>query len=192
MIISNVRDCRNIESIELIEMNNNIYCCICLNTNVNNQNYDFVKMNCCNQQIHKNCFLDWILYPIKKNNNYDKKFHCIICKTKIINLQNIISIGDFINYFEKNCTLQTNEDVIRRQGISCRLMTSSLEVSHYKTIISEFYKDSIVTIIINSEDDTNEHLNNELKFCFCNLFCIIFFFISLIILMIIINVFVKK
>ena len=137
----------------------------------------FIKMNCCNQKLHKKCFLEWILYPITKNHNYNNKLYCIICKSKIKNLEDIIPLGDFINYIEKK-QYETDDKKL---------------ISYYKKIISDFYEDSIVTIIINSEDNNEieEYLNKELRFCFCNLFCIIFLFMLFILLILIGNIFVK-
>lgn len=151
-----------------------IYCCICLNTDCKWEP-KFIKMNCCNQNLHKKCFLEWILYPITKNHNYNNKLYCIVCKSKIKNLEDIIPLGDFINYIEKKQYEIDDKELI----------------FYYKKIISDFYEDSIVTIIINSEDNNEieEYLNKELKIC--NLFCIILFFIIFILFILIGNVFVK-
>jgi hypothetical protein len=156
------------EFIELIEMDNNVYCCICLNTDgyietstlKERDDYIFIKMDCCNQQIHKNCFLDWIVHPIKTNKKYDNKFHCIICKTKIVNLQNIISLGDFINYIENTQNTLTNPTIF-----------------HYKKLISELYNHSIMSIILNSEDENKG--DTDLKYFFYNV-CFIFIFLIMV------------
>ena len=164
------------EFIELIQMDNDVYCCICLNTSKESDlqfNYiDFIKMDCCNQRIHKNCFLDWIIHPIKSNKKYDNKFHCIICKTKIINLQNTIKIGDFINYI-------TND-------IHCHsktLLPYDSTILHYKKIISELYKDNIITIMLKS--DEYYYLNKGNKYFFNNI-CFVFIFLIMIFLLIIV------
>ena len=163
------------EFIELIEMDKNVYCCICLNTDVNRQvtlpsndlqfNYpDFIKMDCCNQQIHKNCFLDWIIHPIKTNKKYDNKFHCIICKTKIVNLQNTIPIGDFINFIENTKPIS---------------LTATMPLL-LKKIISELYKDSVITNMFKSDDTKRDtKRDTDLKYFFYNV-CFIFIFLIMI------------
>jgi hypothetical protein len=170
----------NSDEIELIKLqtDDDVYCCICLNTDKMSHdqfNSKIIKMNCCNQNLHENCFLEWILYPITRNHNYNNKLYCIICKSKIKNLKNIITLGDFINYVESNQCETDDKEFI----------------SYCKKIISDFYKDSIMTIIINSDELEEQH-NKEFNFCFCNLFYTIFFFMLIILLIIIGDIFVKN
>jgi hypothetical protein len=189
----NIRQCtftdavniRQDDEIELIEINQrvnsesmNTYkvvdCCICLDTLQNN--LDFIKMNCCRQKVHKICLLEWINYPIAcRHYNYSNKFSCIICKTKIKNLKDIISIGDFINYIEDKKDDNNNKN-------------RSKMVLYYKNIISELYKDSIITIVLNSY---NEDYTREIRYCYYNLYSIIFLIIVIIVIIIIVP-FVNK
>jgi hypothetical protein len=167
-----------IELIQIREYNNSCeeMCCICLSNSDFHSSFstEFVKMFCCNQTLHKECFLDWINYPINKN-SYNNKFDCVICKTKIKNFNDIISLGEFVNYIE-------NKQIDKRNDAL---------VLHYKRIISELYKDSIVTNIFNSDTQHDEY-NTDIKFCFYNLFCIFFFLVIITIIILVGNLLVKK
>lgn len=173
----------NNEEIELIRIRecNNLSeenCCICLSEPYFSRS--FIKMYCCNQTLHKECFLEWINYPIHKNSDYNNKLHCVICKTKIENFDEIITLGEFINYIETKTYYRNNDSL----------------VLHYKKIISELYKDSFVKIIINSDTftdsvDTQQSIF-DLTYCFCNIFCIFFFLIMIMIMILIGNILVKK
>ena len=175
----------NSDEIELIQIReynnyNNLceeMCCICLSNSDFHSSFstEFVKMICCNQTLHKECFLEWINYPINKN-SYNNKFDCVICKTKIKNFDDIITLGEFVNYIE-NKNLDKSNDAL---------------VIHYKKIISELYKDSIITIIFNSETQDDDNFNKEIRFCFCNLFCIFFLLITIMIMILVGNLLVKN
>ena len=165
----------NSDEIELIQIREynyeDINCCICLG----NSNFQSsLKMNCCNQTLHKECFLEWINYPVR-NSNYNNKLYCIICKTKIDKFDDIITLGEFVNYIEDKQVDKSNDDL----------------VLHYKKIISELYKDSIVTNIFNA-DISNDDFNKEIRYCFCNLFCIFFFLVMIMIMLLVGNLLVKK
>ena len=179
-------DIRQDDEIELIEIKQRVNsestidtykvvdCCICLDTLQNN--LDFIKMNCCKQKVHKSCLLEWINYPIAcRYYNYSNKFSCIICKTKIKNLKDIISIGDFINYIEDKKDDNNNKNRYKM-------------VLYYKNIISELYKDSIITLVLNSY---NEDYTREVRYCFYNLYSIISLIIVIIVIILIIS-FVNK
>lgn len=168
------------DEIELIQIKKDNYidnyCCICLNDTLDfNYTYPpftFLKMNCCNQTLHKECFLEWIIHPVNKNYNYNNKFHCVICKTKINNFDEIISLGEFINYIQNN-------------------KNNKSDIGYYKNILTELYKNNIITtIMINSEDDKTDDYYTELNYCSCNIICVFFFLV--IIMLLVGNLLVKN
>lgn len=137
------------DEIELIQIRDYTYdCCICLNETLSCNDSTLLKMNCCNQTLHKECFLEWIIHPMNKNYNYNNKFNCVICKTKINNFDEIISLGDFINYIQNN---KYNKD----------------DIIYYKDILFKLYRNNIITKIIVKSENQNNNYYIETKIYFC-------------------------
>jgi len=176
-LAESVRSSDEIELIQIKEYNyKDINCCICL---CNSNFQSSLKMNCCNQILHKECFLEWINYPVHNSDynsdyNFNNKLYCVICKTKIHNFDDIITLGEFVNYIENKQIDKSNDSL----------------VLHYKRIISKLYKDHTLVSDTFNEDvvrrqgtmvfNTGIDFNKEIRYCFFYFFCIFFFLVMII------------
>jgi hypothetical protein len=62
---------------ELVVVNDNeTNCCVCLETYVDTEPENWIKMNCCQQYLHKNCLAQWILCKKSKRS-------CPICRQQV-------------------------------------------------------------------------------------------------------------
>ena len=123
------------EEFELNNINTNSddetdYCCICINTFED----EFIKLQCCNQFIHKNCIMEFIT---SINNNIYK---CPICRTQI---DISVSFGKIIDY------LNENPELISKDKIQC--------------IIKTFYKDIPIKDLFNRNESESEIESEEIK-----------------------------
>lgn len=136
--------CTAIELISTDEYSNNIIeikddsldsfeCCICLDNN----NNDSIKLNCCKIQIHKYCFIEWIIH----NGNNDIK--CPMCRVLIINLEEVLPKYDFLNYIN-NIYDTDNIPLYKLYNIQHILQKYENEISRFENIeyntIFVFYK----------------------------------------------------
>lgn len=69
------------------------FCCICL------EEFCEFKTNCCRNEIHKGCLINWFLYT--------GSFTCPICRSEAIR----VNIEDILHY-KSNSELQINEDIL--------------------------------------------------------------------------------
>lgn len=124
------------------------YCCICINT----KDDLFIKLRCCNQSIHKNCIIEFI---ISINNNIYK---CPTCRR---NLNIPISFGKIIDYINEKTELISKEKI--------------------QDIINNLYKDIHIKELFNMDKTAEiEHLKSTIeKLTIQNdRFRVIFLFIS--------------
>lgn len=91
IINSNENKNKNISQINIIE------CCICLDECQKQE----IKMECCSQNIHKSCLLEWIVCQTNNEN-------CPLCRTDISDITKIYTIEDFLNKMTQiNCKKTT-------------------------------------------------------------------------------------
>lgn len=113
--------------------NNENYCCICLNT----YNYKFIKLECCNKDIHYECVIDWVI--TETNINYK----CPICR-KRIQLNNSITFGNIIDYI-----------IIKKKMITTK---------KFDFLVNNLYNVNFLDIDSQSNNDNMiEIYNNKLK-----------------------------
>lgn len=123
------------EELELNNINTNLiiseddteYCCICINTIED----EFIKLKCCNQSIHENCIIEYI---ININNDIYK---CPICRNQM-QLYEPITFGKIIDYINDKQELISNDKV--------------------KSIIKNLYKDIPITVLFNTNENENEEI----------------------------------
>ena len=127
------------ETIELCLTNNsNFECCICINT----CSYNFINMKCCKQMIHDKCLIEWLL---SSNNKYLK---CAICRSDIIDLNDTITLGNFIDSI--NSIKSTSSVTFNKRGLV--------------EIINRLYGHCDFVVIMNYEyNDENESENNDVR-----------------------------
>jgi len=104
------------------------------------------------------------------NKNYKNKYECIMCKYKIDDLENIIPLKDFIYFIENKQHYINNDDL----------------AMHYKKIINEMYKYSILYIIINND------IEKDKKLKMTDPICLIIFIVWFVLFLIFLLILVKK
>lgn len=116
---------------------NEDYCCICLNT------YDYIynKLQCCQQTIHENCLIEWIL----SDNNV--LYRCPICRNKI-NINEKITIGKIIDY------INTQEQCISKEKLQSILHSLYTNTNLRLLLLEENFSED------QSHDDRLQLINN--------------------------------
>ena len=145
------------EVIEITELNlnssNHAFCCVCLNTS----DYKFIKLKCCNQEIHKKCVIEWITSP------QNRIINCPICRKQMdISFSNFVTLGEIIDEVNKKDKL--------------------LSKQKFDQIIQTLYPDSYLnTIITNPDDEIDFELspprNTHVQFIFNTLFIMFMLFV---------------
>lgn len=83
-------------------------CCICLD-DINNYDNNTINLDCCNQKLHKICFMDWILIKGVVSN-------CPMCRKNISNLNEVITLNDIYdnisNFSPNNMKKIDNANII--------------------------------------------------------------------------------
>ena len=141
-------------------------CGICLDTK---QTKNLIKTKCCKQLVHKICLLEWICF-VQIDKNYKNKYECIMCKYKTDDLESMIPIKDFIYFIENKQHYINNDDL----------------AMHYKKIINEMYKYSILYIIINND------IEKDKKLKMTDPICLIIFIVWFVLFLIFLLILVKK
>ncbi len=122
----------------------NLNCCICLDSfDINNTNIEkeekFVKLYCCNQCIHKNCVLDWML------STSNKHLQCPMCRTSIEYFNTIIQMNDFLAYVQNNYNIY--EIITDNNNHNNKKITSKKQLSK---LINLLYGSSEMIIRVDS------------------------------------------
>ena len=138
----------DIESCDLSEIDvdsmnyfdENEECCICLNTLNSNERslnsnerslnsnerslyLEYITLDCCKKNLHKQCLISWICYG-----NY-VELNCPMCREEMSNIKDIVSYMDIMNNVNGNISNNTlfileryynNDEDYRRRPISVR------------------------------------------------------------------------
>jgi len=112
-----------------IEMDT-LSCYICLD----DEYTDFVNLTCCNKKLHKMCLLQWII------NENNKELSCPTCRTKLLYLNEFISLSEMLYFFEENSV--------------------NMSISRGKMIIKELYETSFIYKIV---EYNNRYMDEEIN-----------------------------
>jgi hypothetical protein len=107
------------------------FCCVCLNT----YDYDYIKLECCYQEIHKKCMIMWILSA------QNKFINCPTCRE------------DLDLSFNKKVTLGEIVDEINKSD-------KAIPKSKFIKIVNSLYPDSYFYNNFNTLDNQNQ-IENE-------------------------------
>lgn len=140
-------------SIDLTEF---FTCCICLDENLTD-GIEALKLNCCNQYIHKMCFIDWVLTKVKD-------ITCPICRKHILNLKEFITLEDILDNLCFNYPKNTKKKIDNANSIIQQLWyineengnridltletTNTQTQSNQDTYIINFIFNKLITSII--------------------------------------------
>lgn len=139
-------------------------CCICLDEDT----VDLIKLECCQQLLHKSCFVSWII-----SKGID--FYCPICRNKIHNLTKLITLNDIFDNITNNFP-----------------RNNKLKIDNANEIIHQYWyiNNGNNTINITLEQNSNSENNNIHPLRPFNLNCFINKFIASMIIIMLLAYFV--
>lgn len=128
-------------------------CCICLD-DINNYDNNTINLDCCNQRLHKICFMDWILIKGVVSN-------CPMCRKNICNLNEVITLNDIYdnisNFSPNNMKKIDNANIIinhyfctnNQNSISIGIdSTEQINDSSENTDTIQYYRKMQVIVLI--------------------------------------------
>ena len=107
-------------------------CIICFNDIEENNNSNYIKLECCSQYVHLNCLELWITTNIDKNTEIEL---CIYCKKNNLFIKEIIQNLKNLDLSENNCITNTNNNNNNNTNNDIIIINNDISSTRFTSIV---------------------------------------------------------